>query len=198
MPAALAEGDRIATTPSAGAAVTESFAHRLIDDYLRGQAEQEAVREDAVREDAVREEPASQETVSTVDPPTAADTVHPPVPSDEAIRATVEAVIAESVRQDTPAGVEIPPLEAEESDFDAEGFLMSPGEPLVTTVPSTSRESSTVPATGATPDSLPVARPRPRTTLPRVAVDRLEELAAPDSAFYLDVREIHPVELDKT
>ena len=38
MPAALAERDRIATTPSAGAAVAETFAHRLIDDYLRGQA----------------------------------------------------------------------------------------------------------------------------------------------------------------
>ena len=117
----------------------------------------------------------------------------PPAPSDEAIRATVEAVIAESVRQDTPAGVEIPPLEAEESDFDAEGFLAPPGEPPVTTVPSTSRESSTVPATGATPDPPPVARPRPHAALPRVAVDRLEELAAPDVAFNLDVREVHSI-----
>ena len=88
-----------------------------------GQAEQEAVREDAVRRTRQGEEPASQETVSTVDPPTAADTVHPPVPSDEAIRATVEAVIAESVRQDTPAGVEIPPLEAAEKRFRRRGVF---------------------------------------------------------------------------
>ena len=107
----------------------------------------------------------------------------PPAPSDEAIRATVEAVIAESVRQDTPAGVEIPPLEAEESDFDAEGFLAPPGEP-----PVTRQRDRTFAA-----DPPPVARPRPRATLPRVAVDRLEELAAPDAVFNLDVREVHPV-----
>jgi len=193
MPAALAEGDRIVTTPSAGAAVAESFAHRLIDDYLRGHPEQEAVREESVREEAVREE-----TASTVDPPTAADTAHPPVPSDAAIRVTVEAVIAESVRQDTPAGVEIPPLEAAESDFSEGGFLMPPGEPPATAALPIPRKSSTTPATTATPDPSPVARPRPRATLPRVAVDRLEELAAPDAVFNLDVREIHPVELDKT
>ena len=193
MPAALAEGDRIVTTPSAGATVAESFAHRFIDYYLRGHPEQEVVREESVRE-----EPASRETASAVDPPTAVDTTHPPVPSDEAIRATVEAVIAESVRHDTPAGVEIPPLEAEESDFSEGGFLMPPGDPPATAAPPIPNKSSTAPATTATPDPPPVARPRPRAALPRVAVDRLEELAAPDFAFNLDVREIHPVELDRT
>ena len=203
MPAPLAEGDRIVTTPSAGAAVAESFAHRLIDDYLRGQAELDAAlaatgAEEPVEREAVREEPASQETASAVDPLTAAGSVRPPAPSDEAIRATVEAVIAESVRQDTPAGVEIPPLEAAESDFSEGGFLMPPGEPPATAASPIPRKSSTTPATTATAVPPPVARPRPRATLPRVAVDRLEELAAPDAVFNLDVREIHPVELDKT
>lgn len=198
MPAALAEGDRIATTPSEGAAGTESFAHRLIDDYLWEQAELDvalaaAGAEEPVEREAVREEPASQETASAVDPLTAAGSVRPPAPSDEAIRATVEAVIAESVRQDTPAGVEIPPLEAAESDFSEGGFLMPPGEPPATAAPPIPRKSSTAPASTATPDPPPVARPRPRATLPRVAVDRLEELAAPDAAFELDMREIHSI-----
>ena len=73
---------------------------------------------------------------------------------------------------------------------------MPPGEPPATAALPIPRKSSTTSAT--TPDPSPVARPRPRATLPRVAVDRLEELAAPDAVFNLDVREIHPVELDKT
>ncbi|MBK8176950.1 MAG: hypothetical protein IPK66_17315 [Rhodospirillales bacterium] len=196
-PALLAERDRIATTPSEGAAVAASFAHRLIDGYLRGPAAldaalaaagaEESVEREAVKGKAVKEEPASQETASTA-------------ASSEAIRAAVEAVIADPTRQDAPVGVETPPLEAEESDFSEGGFLAPPGEPPATTAPPILRKSSIAPATTAPPDPLPVARPRPRAALPRVAVDRLEELAAPDfSIFCLDVREIHPVvERDKT
>ncbi len=196
-PALLAERDRIATTPSEGAAVATSFAHRLIDDYLRGPAAldaalaaagaEESVEREAVKGKAVKEEPVSQETASTA-------------ASSEAIRVAVEAVIADPTRQDAPVGVETPPLEAEESDFSEGGFLAPPGERPATIARLTPRKSSIAPTTVATPDPLPVARPRPRATLPRVAVDRLEELAAPDfSTFCLDVREIHPVvERDKT